>query len=194
MDKIEIIDSIIQTLTDEQHQNLFDRWRKEYKQRYYVSHQKDPQPKAHSGYPGFEKNLNALLFNKLQDKDPHSEWAYASCINESSEKVDIHIIDDGCEIWFELGMYATDEKAKYNKDFHKLLAVIENTVQNNIGVLIHFEIFEKNKVFTIFQELKSQYEDQYVIDIREFKNDLRVIACRLIIKSKRADRDRDAHH
>ena len=184
MDKVEFIDSIIQTLTDEQCQKLFERWRKEYKQRYYENFPKDPQPKPHSRYPGFEKNLNALLFNKLQDKDPHSEWPYASCIDESSEKVDIHIIDDGCEIWFELGMYATDEKAKYNKDFNKLLAVIENKAQNNIGVLIHFEIFKKNKVFNIFKELQSQYKDQYAIDIKEFKNDTRLVACRLIIKRK----------
>ncbi len=182
MNKIQLIDSILQSVTDKNHRKLFDRWRQEYKQRYYFKFPKEPKPKPHSNYPGFERNLNALIFSKLQDKDPHSEWPYASCIEDSSEKVDIHIIDDGYEFWVELGMYATDERAKYSKDFYKLLSVVERS-GNNIGVLVHFEIFEKNNVLDIFKELASQYSDRYYIDIRNFTIGDRTIACRLVISN-----------
>jgi hypothetical protein len=141
------------------------------------------KPKEHSGYPGFEKNLNALLYNALKDKNPHSEWPYASYIDKSSEKADIHIIHDNSEVWFELGMYASDEKAKYYKDFHKLSSII-NKSSNITGVLIHFEIYERNVVIKIFKELKSLYSDCYKIEIKEFKNDNRTIACRLYIQSR----------
>jgi hypothetical protein len=188
MDNIKEIDSIINSMTDEEHQSLFDKWSREYKKRYYGSHRSHPLPEENSDDPGFEKNLNALLFASLKGKAPHSEWPYASWISGSKNKVDMHFVDcDGCEVWIEIGMYTSQDDDKYNKDFNKLLAVVDKNIPNNVGVLIHFEVFEKGRVFNIFQKLKEQYSDQYIIDTKKFENNQDLIACRLIIQNKKAE-------
>lgn len=99
MSALEYIDSAIQAIADDSHREIFSRWGREYTQRYYDTAGRPSPPIRHTGYPGFEGNLHALLFKELKGKDPHSEWPYASHIDKSSERVDIHLFIDAVEVW-----------------------------------------------------------------------------------------------
>jgi len=183
MPTIDVIDKIIESITDEEHQKLFDRWSGEYKKRIY-GNRESPLPKEHSRYPGFEKNFNALLFGALNGHDPHCEWPYASWIDGSLEKVDVHSFINKDEVWFELGMYTDGDKEKYEKDFAKLLKIVENGSRNIIGILIHFEVFKIGRVFSIFRELEQAHKNNYLIDSNKFDVNGCLVACRLSIRKR----------
>ena len=183
MSALEYVDSAIRALADDSHREMFTRWSQEYRQRHYGTLERSNAPKKHTGYPGFEANLHALLFNELKSKDPHSEWPYASYINRSTERVDIHLFIDTVEVWIELGMYASDEKAKYYKDFLKLVAMIDES-PISIGVLIHFEVYPRGVVRSIFEDIQSRYGERYDIDLLALQNAEQPLAHRLSIKVK----------
>jgi len=188
MNMINTIDSYLNCLSIEDNIRLYDRWAEEYKQRYYTIQniRVENKPKPHSNYPGFEFNFRALLWNILKGNrlDPHGEWPYASQIENSTARADIHVINQNMELWFELGMYASDEQAKYSKDFEKLKAIVNSTKAENIGILIHFEVFEKGKVSTIFEEFKNEPHTGFEIHFQEFNMDNRLIICRLILSKE----------
>ena len=79
-------------------------------------------------------------------------------------------------------MYATDESAKYSKDFQKLLSVVNTPEKKNIGVLIHFEINKKNKVSPLFAQFKEQYKNDFSIDYKDHKCGDKLVVCRLVIE------------
>jgi hypothetical protein len=109
----------------------------------------------------------ALLYESFKNDAPHLEWPCASYVNDTKKKTDLHIIMNNKELWVEVGMYADNERNKYVGDFNKLLNVI-NQSADNVGVLIHFEIYERGKVINIFNCLKMKHENDYEIDIKEF--------------------------
>lgn len=181
------IDTYLERLFDKEHLDLYSRWAKEYTQRYYECQKlsKENKPQVHSNFPGFESNFHTLLWNVIIEWDPHGEWPYASQIEHSTEHADIHALLNGkTELWFELGMHAYSEKDKYSKDFEKLKVVVKNTKSENIGILIHFEVFEKGNVKKIFEEFAKTPGADMVIDYKEFKDDSRIWACRLIMNKK----------
>ncbi len=183
MNTIDRIDEALRSLTDRSHQDRFDRWRQEYRQRYYIGTTRATLPIPNTNPPGFEKNLHALLFTALGNNDPHSEWPYASYIDKSDEKVDIHLIINSVEVWLELGMYASGEAAKYSRDFDKLVYVVDKS-PNSIGVLIHFEIYGRNVVAPIFRDMRSKSSRSYDINIRSFPEGTSAIAHRLSVQKR----------
>ena len=183
MTVLEYVDAAICVLADDSHREIFTRWRQEYTQRHYGPTERICVPQKHTGYPGFEANLRALLFNQLKDRDPHAEWPYASYIVGSSERVDLHLFVDAVEVWIELGMYASDEKAKYERDFEKLTAVVDKS-PTSIGILIHFEIFPRGVVLGIFKDLQSRHSEQYIIHLVPFLNTEGPLAYRLSVQAR----------
>lgn len=188
MNMMTTIDSYLNCLSIEDNIRLYDRWAVEYKQRYYsIQNIRDEnKPKPHRQYPGFECNFRYLLWNILKENrlDPHGEWPYASQIVNSTKRADIHVINQNMELWFELGMYASDEQSKYSKDFEKLKAIVRSTKAENIGILIHIEVFKKRKVSRIFEEFNNERHTGIEIHFREFITGNRLTMCRLILSKE----------
>lgn len=184
----EKIDEYIKQLASEDNVKLYKRQATEYKQRYYLDKiiNEETKPKPHSSYPGFEFNLKAILWNLLFNGklDPHGEWPYASQIKDSNERADIHAKAPDAELWFELGMYASDERAKYLGDFEKLKAIVGSSKANNIGILIHFEVYQKGNVSKIFAECIEKECLGIEVDYQPLITGNELVLCRLILSKR----------
>lgn len=188
MDILNKIDEALKKTIEQWCYKLFFQWPEDYKIRIYGEVEKDHEPPPNSDCPGFESNILSLLFNVLMEMglDPHTEWPYASYVAKSRLKSDIHLISDGTEAWIEIGMYASDEEKKYDKDFEKLSKVIDESI-NNIGVLIHFDVYKKNEVKEIFKSIKGKNEvnKNYKINIKHFPYDSLPLVSRLSVQQKK---------
>lgn len=80
-------------------------------------------------------------------------------------------------------MYASDENAKYYKDFLKLVSVIDKS-PTSIGVLVHFEVYPRGVVRGIFEDIQSRYSEQYEIDLRPLPDAEQPLAYRLSVQTK----------
>jgi len=83
----------------------------------------------------------------------------------------------------EIGMFASGEEDKYNKDFKKLVSVVDVSPVN-IGILVHFEIFPRNQVSKVFKKIKEDNSEDYKIDIKSFKYGSRDVIWRLSVEQK----------
>ncbi len=183
------IDAALKTAVTGSELALLQRWKTEYKQRVReeLCNQGNQLPTQHSAYPGFEVGLVVRLCQLLTQYAPHCEWPYASHVQGSLERTDIHLVymDEGAarEAWLEVGMYASDEEAKYSSDFEKL-CVLLGYAPSALGVLIHFEVFERGKVFPLFQRFADEKSSQYDVDIQEIGDSANIHICRLFIELK----------
>ena len=163
------------------------RWKTEYKKRVYqvLEGARTHMPDQHSAYPGFEVNLVVQIYDIFRGLDPHCEWPYASHVKGSRESCDIHLATKNAgsyrEYWFEVGMYASDEEAKYSSNFEKLRVLVDNDPRS-LGVLVHFEVFQRKKVLPLLTKFEIQNRQQYAIDVRAIGQEDTIQISRLLIQ------------
>lgn len=189
-----LIDNVLEMAVTGRELALLERWKNEYKNRIRetLRPQRMNPPRQNSGNPGFEKGLVVRLCQLLAASEPYCEWPYASFVEESQNHVDIHLVYRNAgsirEIWIEVGMYASDEENKYKSDFDKLLLLIDNAPEA-LGVLIHFEIFERGQVLPLFQRFVNDNGTRYDINVRVIGDRTNIQICRLFIASMRGRRN-----
>lgn len=189
-DIIKEIDKMLYELVSHERLSEYGKWYSEYQSRIIRKvkssyHNIPPKVK----YPTFERNLICSLFNEIREKEPHCEWPYVSMTrrirgNAFADLVYIQSISKKLyQVWVEVSMYGSEIEKKYRRDFDKLRSVVsENTLC--IGLIIHLEIFNKEKAIEFFKNVAFEYNNEFAIDVKRIGDKDSIHIVRLIIEHK----------